>query len=65
MSYTEKIDVLDMIINILREHEETLDALVERLEAVTAIIQGSPLQGSPCEDCPEDLIPEREKEKWK
>ena len=33
MSFTEKIDVLDMIINILREHEEKLDELVTRLEA--------------------------------
>ena len=33
MSYTEKIDVLDMIINILREHEEKIDELVTRLEA--------------------------------
>ncbi|GAH74145.1 unnamed protein product [marine sediment metagenome] len=33
MSYTEKIDVLDMLINILREHEEKLDELVTRLEA--------------------------------
>lgn len=65
MSYTEKMDVLDLIINILREHEETLDALVERLEAVTDIIQGSSPQGVPCEDSPEDLIPEHEKEKWK
>ena len=32
MSYTEKIDVLDLLINILREHEEKLDKLVERLE---------------------------------
>jgi len=34
MSYTEKIDVLDMIITILREHEEKIDLLVERLETV-------------------------------
>ena len=33
MSYTEKIDVLELIINILREHEEKLDELVARLEA--------------------------------
>jgi len=33
MSYTEKIDVLDMIITILREHEEKIDELVSRLEA--------------------------------
>jgi len=32
MSFTEKIDVLDMLINILREHEEKLDELVARIE---------------------------------
>jgi len=48
MSYTEKIDVLDLIINILREHEEKLDELVERLEDTVAEIKGSP-----CEERPE------------
>lgn len=32
MSFTEKMDVLDLLINILRKHEEKLDELVERLE---------------------------------
>jgi len=32
MSYTEKIDVLDMIIKILQEHEKKFDELVYRLE---------------------------------
>ena len=35
MSFTEKIDVLDMLITILREHEEKLDELVNRLETAT------------------------------
>ena len=34
MSFTEKVDVLDLLVNILREHEEKLDELVSRLEAV-------------------------------
>ena len=34
MSYTEKIDVLDLLIKILSEHEERIDELVSRLEAV-------------------------------
>ena len=34
VSYTEKIDVLDLLINILQEHEAKLDELVSRLEAV-------------------------------
>lgn len=35
MSFTEKIDVLDMIIKILMEHEKKFDDLMERLEFVT------------------------------
>jgi len=35
MSLTEKIDVLDLIIAVLREHEEALDDLVYRLEKAT------------------------------
>jgi len=33
MSFTEKIDVLDLIIQTLKDHETKLDQLVERLEA--------------------------------
>ena len=32
--FTQKIDTLDMIINILREQEEKLDQLTERIEIV-------------------------------
>ena len=32
MSYTEKIDVLDLLIEILMNHEKRLDELVVRLE---------------------------------
>lgn len=32
MSYTEKIDVLTLLINCLTEHEKKLDALIGRLE---------------------------------
>ena len=32
MSFTEKIDVLDLIINVTSEHEKKLDSLVETLE---------------------------------
>jgi hypothetical protein len=34
LSFTEKVDVLDLLINILREHEENLDRLVARMEAM-------------------------------
>ena len=32
MSFDEKVDVIDLIINVLREHEKNLDDLVSRLE---------------------------------
>jgi CheY-like chemotaxis protein len=43
MAFTEKIDVLDLLINILREHEEKLDTLVDRLEIVSKTIQRDPI----------------------
>ena len=33
-SYVTKIDAMDLIINVLREHEKTLDELVERMEEI-------------------------------
>ncbi len=33
MSVKDKMDVLDLIINILMEHEKRLDNIVERLES--------------------------------
>lgn len=62
MSFTEKIDVLDLLINILREHEEKLDTLVERLEIVSQTIQKDPtLKRSLLEydlsDQPQDMQP--------
>ena len=32
MASNEKLEVLDMVIDILVDHEKTLDALIERLE---------------------------------
>ena len=34
MSLTSKIDVLDFIIDVLKEHEKRLDELIKRLEKV-------------------------------
>ena len=31
MSFSSKIDVLDLLIDIIKEHEERMDSLVERL----------------------------------
>lgn len=39
MSLRDKIDVLDIIINVLNEHERKLDELVERLEGITNILE--------------------------
>ena len=36
MSFTEKIDTLDLLINVLSEHEKKLDTLVARLERIPA-----------------------------
>ena len=41
MSYMEKIDVLDLLIEILQEHEKRLDELVARLEFLVDQIDGS------------------------
>jgi len=40
-TFTQRIDVLDMLINILREHEEKLDRLVERLEVLPILEESS------------------------
>ena len=34
MSFTEKIDVLDLLIEVLQEHEQQLDVQVARIEKV-------------------------------
>ncbi|MCW4051369.1 MAG: response regulator [Candidatus Bathyarchaeota archaeon] len=38
MSFPEKIDVLDLIINVLNEHEKKMDKLVERLELIVDVL---------------------------
>ena len=42
MSFPEKIDVLDLIINVLNEHEKKMDMLVNRMEAIVATLEGHP-----------------------
>ena len=42
MSFTDKIDVLDLIINVLNEHEKKMDQLVERLELIVDVLEGHP-----------------------
>ena len=41
MSYSDRVDVIDLIINVLKEHEGTLDELVGRLEHVNNEIEVS------------------------
>lgn len=40
--FTEKIDVLDLLINIIHEHEEKLDLLVEKMEIIATVIEANP-----------------------
>ena len=42
MSFPEKIDVLDLIINVLNEHEKKMDMLVERMENIVTVLEGHP-----------------------
>jgi len=58
MSYTEKIDVLDLIIEILQEHERKIDLLVERIEVVADRLD--PQGQSPEGYIPEDPVSEAE-----
>jgi len=51
MSESEKIDVLDFVLNVLKEHEKMLDALTEKFEGVlknlSAVLEGlKPTPGS-------------------
>jgi len=40
MSLSEKIDVLDLVIDVLREHEKRLDELISRLEKIVEKAEG-------------------------
>ena len=42
MTYTEKIDVLELLITIIQEHEAKLDELVSRLEDVNVHVHEPP-----------------------
>jgi hypothetical protein len=39
MGVENKLDAIDLVINILIEHEKKLDSIVERLEAYTQSIE--------------------------
>ena len=40
MSYTEKIDVLELLIEVLMEHEKRLDELIYSLDLLVEQIEG-------------------------
>jgi len=40
MSFTEKIDVLDLLIELLMDHEKRLDELIYSLELLVERIEG-------------------------
>ena len=42
MSFTEKIDVLDLLIQILQDHEAKLDKLIERLDTAIYTVEDHP-----------------------
>ena len=42
MSVPEKLDILDLLINVLNEHEKRMDMLVGRIEAITKSIEAYP-----------------------
>jgi CheY-like chemotaxis protein len=42
MSFSSKIDVLELLISIIKEHEEKMDNLIERLEIVNNTIKNTP-----------------------
>jgi CheY-like chemotaxis protein len=42
MSFPEKLDVLDLIINVLNEHEKKMDLLVTRMENIISVLEGHP-----------------------
>ncbi len=47
MGFDEKVDVIDLIINVLKEHEKTLDTLISKLEdffAGTAPVPTTPVR---------------------
>jgi len=43
MGYTEKVDVLDLLINCLKEHEAALDAATDKLEKLYDLVPASSL----------------------
>ena len=47
MSFTEKIDVLELLINLLKEHDKKLDALIGNMEVIEQTIKQNPILAKP------------------
>ena len=42
MSFTEKIDVLELLVSLLKEHEDKLDTIIEKMEIIDQTINQDP-----------------------
>ena len=58
MSFTEKIDVLDLLIGLLRENEEKLDSLIEKMEIIDHTINKDPGLSESLKEYDSSIIPE-------
>jgi CheY-like chemotaxis protein len=47
MSFTEKIDVLELLINLLKEHDKKLDDLIGNMEVIEKTIKQNPILAKP------------------
>ena len=55
MSFTEKIDVMDLLISVLKDHEEKLDELEERFEKLVERLEKA-IEQCPAVDSREDWL---------
>jgi len=59
MSFTEKIDVLDLLIDTIKDHEKKLDSLIYEFEKIAHSIdsfRGEPGLGSCSPNCEPALV---------
>ena len=61
MSSPDKIDILDLIINVISDHEKKMDMLVTRMESIINALEGHPeLEAALYQDYIEETTPEVE-----
>ena len=62
MSSPDKLDILDLIINVISDHEKKMDMLVSRMETIISALEGHPEFGdSLYQDYMEVSAPKEEK----